>query len=1289
MAVAPADFTHLHVHSEFSLLDGLGRITELVDEAKVQGFDSLALTDHGALYGAVAFYQACKTAGIKPIIGVETYVARRSMSDREGKADSQPYHLILLAKDWTGYQNLCRIVTDAHLDGYYYKPRIDREYLAQHAEGLVGLSACLNGEVARAIETGDMDNARRIAGSYRDILGDGNFFFELQDHGLPEQRKLNEHLLRLGPEMGIPLVATNDLHYVRKAQSDAHDVLLCVGTASNLDTPGRMRFESADFYLKSAADMAKLFAHVPEAISNTRRIAEMVDLELPFGQLRLPDFPVPQGYTVESWLRAECERGLRNRYGDVTTELQQRLDYELDVIIRMGYAGYFLIVADFVRFARDNRIATTCRGSAPGSIVTYTLGITPVDPILYQLPFERFLNPDRVTMPDIDVDFEDARRDEVIRYVTQKYGTDHVAQIITFGTMLARAAIRDVGRVLGFSYGEVDRIAKAIPNQLGIKLEEALAMTPALREMRDADINVKRLLDLAATARGCGAQRVHARSRGGHQPRAADGADAPPARDELGRADDPVRDARRRGARPAQVRLPGPLQPDHPSPGGRPHQAGAEESRSTSTSSRSKTPRRSSCWRRARRPASSSLSRRACAATCGSCARPPSWTWPRWWRCSGRDPMDNIPAYIRRKHGQEQVTYLHPLLEPYLKKTYGIFVYQEDIMSAAIALGGFTGPEADTLGYAIRKKKSSVLRAQKDKFVQQAAERGVPPHIIDAVFKAFEPFERYGFNKAHATCYGLIAYQTAYLKANYTVEYMTSVLTAMRDSTDKVAAAIAECRRLGIEVLPPDVHRSGLDFTVESDAIRFGLLAIKNVGHGAIESIVAARTEGGAFKSLADFCNRIDLRLVNRRVLESLIRVGGAERTRPSGSAPDGPRRRAVGRPGRSARPAHRPGLAVRLRQRLGPAGASAARWNYRGRAARASALGEGAARPVPVRSPAGRARRHDRRLRQRLQRRDGRGARSAARRDRRRGHRRPARHHQGTRDDGRGHAGGPPGHDRGDRVPQGLRADRTDMGRGRHPAGGGPCRSQGRGDRSPRRFRLDVGAGDAARAAGIRARGCSRRSRPAVRLTPRTRTGASNGNGFANGHSATGGSAPQAAEPSYAATAGPSSAVVPVAVGPGPSEPRLIRTVPRVSPLRGGQVDGIVDVYLGGAPVRSLAALVAPGDTEEPALPEEAVRELIVRERAPTVPLQAGAGQSLHIRLMSGAQDELLQAMRSLRNVFHEHPGETPVVLHVPVAAGRSQRMELRLRVAYDAELVALIARLVGPRMVDLSLAE
>src|SRR5215210_4620663 len=873
MTLAPNDFTHLHVHSEFSLLDGLGRITDLVDAASQQGFDSLALTDHGALYGAVAFWQAAKSKGIKPIIGVETYVARRAMTDREGKADAQPFHLILLAQDWTGYLNLCRLVTDAHIDGYYYKPRIDREHLAKHSQGLIGLSACLNGEVARALEVDDWDNARRLAGEYGDIFGKDRFFLELQDHGMAEQKRLNEQLLRLAPETGLPLVVTNDLHYVHESQADAHDVLLCVGTGSNIDTPGRMKFESNKSWLKSAAQMAALFPDQPEAILNSRRIAEMTDLSMPLGNLRIPHFPVPDGETVESWLRKECERGLERRYGTVTQELKTRLDYELGVITTMGYAGYFLIVADFIRFAREQKIQTTCRGSAPGSIVTYTLGITPVDPIHYDLPFERFLNPDRVTMPDIDVDFEDSRRDEVIAYVTRKYGADHVAQIITFGTMLARAAIRDVGRVLGHSYGEVDRIAKAVPNQLGIKLDEALEIAPQLREMYDGDPAVKRVIEFAKQLEGV-ARNASTHAAGvviSREPltelmplQKATNSDGLMSQYEmhaiealgllnfhflrlsnltiLRQAIDLVRQNRE-----IKIDL-----EDIPLDDTKTFELLASGETTGVFQLESPGMRR---YVRELRPTSVHD-----LAAMVALYRP--------------GPMDNIPAYIRRKHGQEEVTYLHPLLKPYLEQTYGIFVYQEDIMAAAKALGGFTGPEADTLGYAIRKKKSSVLRAQREKFVSQAAERGVDARVIDQVFAAFQPFERYGFNKAHETCYGLIAYQTAYLKANYTVDYMASVLSAFRSSEDKVAAAIAECRRLGIEVRPPDVHRSGLHFTVEGEAIRFGLLAVKNVGQGAIESIIAARESEGPFKSLGDVCRRIDLRLANRKVLESLVKVG-------------------------------------------------------------------------------------------------------------------------------------------------------------------------------------------------------------------------------------------------------------------------------------------------------------------------------------------------------------------------------------------------------------------------------
>jgi DNA polymerase-3 subunit alpha len=1268
LAVAPNDFTHLHVHSEFSLLDGLGRIPEMVDQAKALGFDSLALTDHGALYGALAFYQACRNAEIKPIIGVETYVARRSMADREGKADAQPYHLILLARDWRGYQNLCRIVTDAHLDGYYYKPRIDRDYLAQHADGLIGLSACLNGEVPRALETGDVDEARRLAANYQDILGKGNFFLELQDHGLPEQRRLNEQLFRLGPEMGIPLVATNDLHYVHKAQAEAHDVLLCVGTASNLDTPGRMRFETQDFYLKSAAEMAALFGDVPQAISNTRLVAEMTDLEIPFGQLRLPDFPVPAGHTVESWLRAECERGLHERYGEVTAELQQRLDYELDVIIRMGYAAYFLIVADFTRFAREQGIATTCRGSAPGSIVTYTLGITPVDPIRYELPFERFLNPDRVTMPDIDVDFEDARRDEVIRYVTHKYGSDHVAQIITFGTMLARAAIRDVGRVMGFGYGEVDRIAKAVPNQLGIRLDEALQIAPPLREMYEgSDGQVHKLIDLARQLEGV-ARNASTHAAGvviSREPltdlmplQRATNSDGLMTQFEmhgvealgllkfdflglsnltiLRQAVDMIREERG-----VAIDL------DHiPLDDARTFELLASGETTGIFQLESPGMRR---YVRDLRP-TSVLDLAAMVAL----FRP--------------GPMDNIPAYIRRKHGLEPVTYLHPLLEPYLAKTYGIFVYQEDIMAAAMALGGFSGPEADTLGYAIRKKKSAVLRAQKDKFVERAAERGVQPQVIDAVFKAFEPFERYGFNKAHATCYGLIAYQTAYLKANYTVEYMASVLTAFRDNTEKVAAAIAECRRLEIAVLPPDVHSSGLHFTVEGQAIRFGLLAVKNVGQGAIESIVAARAEGGPFRSLADFCARVDLRLSNRRVLESLIKVGALN---------------SLGHPAQ---------LLVALDDALA-AGQAVQRDRLTGQVSLFDSGVDDAPleRPLPENISEAPARERLRWEKELL------GLYLSD-------------HPLGEFASVIGDYVNAYSGDMGEELDQqrvvvgGIVTEmRRVITKAKATMGVATLEDlQGTIEVIVFPKVLEQTAPTWSEDAIVLVAGrVDHKGEETVLLADAVWTWE---DASALGPSSF---AQAVARGDRNRRNGREAIAVngrrPVAVGPGPAVAQqeaalIVRTVPRVSPLRGGAVEGSLEVVINGQRPRApeprsepaepySVAAVASHDWDGPPLPEETSRQMAAAAEAPTEAVQAASGQALHIRFLGAPQEEILSGFRALREIIHLHPGDTPVVLRIPAGPGREQRMELRIGVAYDAELLADVRRRLGERLVELRL--
>jgi DNA polymerase-3 subunit alpha len=874
-------FVHLHVHSEFSLLDGMSRLSDLTNRAAELGMPAVGLTDHGALYGAVAFHRAATNAGVKPIIGVETYVAPRGHTDKDPRLDANPSHLILLARNATGYRNLLALITKAHLDGYYYKPRIDKELLAQHAEGLIGTSACLGGEVLKKLAEGDESAARQAADDYRSILGDGNFFVEVQDHGLPDQRVLHPKLVDLARDLNLPLLATNDTHYTLPEQAEAHDLLLCIQTGSNVATPNRLKFDTNEFAVKTPDEMRRLFnGELPEAMDNTLRVAEMVDLKLEFDRLRLPDFPVPEGETAATWLRRECEKGLAERYGDVTPDIRARLEYELGIIDRMGYSAYFLIVADFTRFAREQGIFTTCRGSAPGSIVTYSLGITPVDPLAYGLPFERFLNPDRVTMPDIDIDFQDSRRGEVIDYVTRKYGADRVAQIITFGTLGAKAAIRDTGRAMGLTYAEADRVAKAIPNELNISLERAIETSPQLREQMAADERIDKLIGAARQLEGI-ARHASTHAAGiviSREPltdimplqRATDGETTMTqfemhACEALGLlkfdflglinltilADAVELIARHRGVEIDVDNLP------------------LDDAKTFELLSTGETTGifqlEGSGMRRYVKDLRPTEVRDLAAMV--ALFRP--------------GPMANIPAYIKRKHGEEPVTYLHPALEPALKDTYGIFVYQEDIMAAAIAMADYTGPEADNLCYAIRKKNAQVLREHEAKFKAGAKKKGIPSGVVEQVFAAFEPFARYGFNKAHATCYGLIAYQTAYLKANYPVEFMTAVLNGFRERAEKVAAVVAECRRLGIEVRPPDVQRSHALFEVETDAddtraIRFGMAAVKNVGEGAVESIVAAREAaegGGPFTSLDDLCRRVDQQRVNKRVFESLIKV--------------------------------------------------------------------------------------------------------------------------------------------------------------------------------------------------------------------------------------------------------------------------------------------------------------------------------------------------------------------------------------------------------------------------------
>ncbi len=1264
MTIAPNDFVHLHTHTEFSLLDGLGRITDLVDTAVKHGFDSLAITDHGALYGAVAFYQAATKAGIKPILGVETYVARRTMRDKEARLDAQPYHLVLLATDMTGYRNLSRLVTDAHIDGYYYKPRIDREHLARHSEGLVGLSACLSGEIPKALEVDDWELARKLAGEYQDILGKGRFFLELQDHRIPDQRALNPKLLRLADETGIPLIVSNDLHYVHPGQHEAHDVLLCVGTGANLDTPNRMRFEGPDFYLKTAAEMFSLFPDQRQAFLNTKLVAEMVDLQLPLGELRIPHFPVPEGETVESWLRKECEAGLVRRYGEITPRLQERLDYELGTIISMGYAGYFLIVADFVRFAKSQGIATTCRGSAPGSIVTYTLGITPVDPLHYGLPFERFLNPDRVTMPDIDIDFEDARRDEVINYVSRKYGQDHVAQIITFGTMLARAAIRDVGRVMGMGYGDVDRIAKAVPNQLGIKLSEALELSPQLKEMHDTDPQIGKLIGFAQQLEGV-ARNASTHAAGvviSREPltelmplQKATNSDALMTQYEmhgiealgllkfdflglsnltiLRNAVDLIEEHRGVRVDLEQIPLDDPKTFDLLASG---ETTGVFQLESAG-------------MRRYIRELQPTTVYDLAAMV--ALYRP--------------GPMDNIPTYIRRKHGQERVSYLHPLLEPFLDRTYGVFVYQEDIMSAAVALGGFTGPEADTLGYAIRKKKSAVLRSLKEKFVTQAAERGVPPETIDAVFQAFQPFERYGFNKAHATTYGLIAYQTAYLKANFTVEYMTAVLSAFRDNAEKVAAAVAECRRLGIDVRPPDVHRSHLGFTVEGDAIRFGLLAVKNVGEGAIQSIIDAREADGEFRSLTDLCSRVDVRLANRKVVESLARVGALN---------------CFGHPAQ---------ILLGLEDALA-AGQAAQRDRISGQVSLFDMAGDdGAAleRPLPdtPETPVRERLRWEKELMGLYL----------------------SDHPMGEVADRVGEYVTAYGGDLRDESLDGQRVVlggivtgmRTVLTKARstmavvtledlqgtievvvfprtYETTAGMWREgaillvAGRVDHRGEEASLladSVWDWDA-----VVERGPEAFSREVGSLERRSRRGpggqgggrGNGGNGGNGGPPRPGGTAAGVALPRRDAVAvGGSAAPMPPVR---PAEP-----VPTYS-----EPPGVAPVDAEGT-----------GASEAPALPDEARARAAQAAQAPSRPIEAPPGAVLHVRFTREAGSErIVSAMHAFKTVLRERPGGTRVVVHVPAPGGSALPMELR-GVAYDAELVAEVRRRVGEGVIDLQL--
>ncbi len=883
-------FVHLHVHSEYSLLDGFSNIKKLVKRAKEMDMPALALTDHGTMFGVIDFYNAATQAGIKPIVGVEAYMAARSMKDREAQYDKRSSHLLLLAENQTGYQNLLKIASAAQIDGFYYYPRVDHDFLAQHSEGLICTSGCMAAEVPRMINQGNLEMARKQLDWYYEVFGKDRFFLELQSHDIKELDQINKHLLALGRRYDARFVATNDVHYVDQDDSRLQDILLAIQTGCILSDPNRMRMTDNTYYLRSPEEMARVFAEVPEAVSNTLLIAERCSIDLGFKGYHLPEFEVPEGFTAETYLRRLCEQGLERRYGvhKDDAEIQERLNYELGIIHQMGFDTYFLIVWDLCRHARKEGIWYNARGSAAGSIVAYTLDITLVDPIEHKLIFERFLNPGRISMPDIDLDFRDDRRAEMMEYTARKYGDDKVAQIITFGTLGARAAIRDVGRVMDIPLSEVDKVAKLVPNIPGkpMKISEALEEITELKQLYSSTPYLRELVDTARDMEGV-VRNAGTHAAGViitdkpiieyiplHRPTGSSSSDSPVKTvtqfemsilDSLGllkvdflglatlsimaRACDLIRE--RHGIDFNLQNIPTD-DPETYEMLGRGETAGVFQVEGSGM-------RR---WLMQMKPKNL-----ANVIAMVALFRP--------------GPMDFIPSYISRMHGEEEVTYRHPLQEPILKETFGITVYQEQIMYTAMNLAGYTASEADNLRKGVAKKKADVILKHRKKFITGAVERGIPEETANAIFDDWEAFARYGFPKGHAADYGVIAVQTAYLKLHYPVEYMTALLTVNQSDTDKVALYVADCRRMGFEVAPPDVNASGWDFTIEdhedqTSTIRFGLGAVKNVGQGPVDTILEAR-QAGLFKDLNDFAKRCDLRHVGKRALESLVKVGALD----------------------------------------------------------------------------------------------------------------------------------------------------------------------------------------------------------------------------------------------------------------------------------------------------------------------------------------------------------------------------------------------------------------------------
>ena len=875
-------FVHLHVHTEYSLLDGACRISELMDRVKELGQQAVAITDHGVMYGVIDFYKAAKAAGIKPIIGCEVYVAPRTRFDKVHSLDREANHLVLLCENETGYHNLSYMVSHGFLDGFYNRPRVDIELLKQHHEGLIALSACLAGKIPQALMQNDYALARQTASEYAQIFGEDHFYLELQDHGLPEQPPVNQGIVRLSQELGLPLVVTNDAHYLRREDAQTQDVLMCIQMGKTVDDPNRLKFGTDEFYLKSEQELRPLFESVPEAFENTCKIAERCCVEFEFGHYHLPEFKLPEWYDSLSYLTELCEEGFRELYGSEHPEYHKQLEYEIAMIEKMGFTDYFLIVSDFVRYAKSVGIPVgPGRGSAAGSMVTYTLHITDIDPLQYGLYFERFLNPERVTMPDIDMDFGDTRRAEVVDYVRRKYGEDHVAQIVTFGTMAARGAIRDVGRALNFTYAETDVVAKLVPTTLHITLDDALNTSDQLRKMYESDERVKKLIDTARALEGMprntsthAAGVVITRLPVYHYVPLATNDDTVVTEytmttlEELGLLkmdflglrnitvlDDAMQEIRRAEPDFSMSRVidndPKVMQM-------------LTEGRTSGVFQMESAGMTSVCT--GLKPQSiEDLSIIVAAYRPG--------------------PMESIPRLIACKADPSSVKYKHPLLEPILSITYGCILYQEQVIEIFRKLGGYSLGQADMVRRAMSKKKVKDIERERDAFISGDAARGIcgceangiPREIAQSIYNEMYDFANYAFNKAHSVCYAVIAYQTAWFKYYYPRQYMAALMTSVLDSSEKISEYISECRAMSIALLPPDVNESDDHFTVVDEGIRFGLAAVKNVGRGLIQKLMAQRQEGGKFSGLEDFCRRMYGADLNKRVLENLIKCGACD----------------------------------------------------------------------------------------------------------------------------------------------------------------------------------------------------------------------------------------------------------------------------------------------------------------------------------------------------------------------------------------------------------------------------